>query len=239
MNKQPIRCLVVDDQSYAAQIIADYVTRVPFLELAGTTTKPIEALTRIQEGDIDLVFLDIQMPELTGMQFLKLCGDKCRVILTTAYPEFALEGYEHEVIDYLLKPVAFERFVKAAQKAYNQLNPEIMQAGQEAHTADYFFVKGESKNKFIKVNYSDVLYVEGLKNYVSVYTVNQRIVTYHTLTELENELPRPPFYRVHKSYIVSLKQVTMVDGNTVFIGDKQVPLGETYREQFFRVVREG
>lgn len=239
MNQRPLRCFVVDDQAYAVQIIADYVTRVPFLELAGTTTSPIQALTRIQEGDIDLVFLDIQMPELTGMQFLKLCVGKCRVILTTAYPEFALEGYEHEVIDYLLKPVAFERFVKAAQKASNLFPSNAAAIPSTQATDGYFFVKGESKNKFIKVNHDDVLYVEGLKNYVSVYTKDQRIVTYHTLTELENQLPRPPFYRVHKSYIISLRHMTMVDGNTIFIGDRQVPLGETYREQFFRIVREG
>lgn len=238
MNRKPIRCFVVDDQSYAVQIIADYVTRVPFLELAGTATNPIDALTRIQQGDIDLVFLDIQMPELTGMQFLKIARDKCRFILTTAYPEYALEGYEHEVIDYLLKPVAFERFVKAAQKAYNQLRPETETIATENDEQDYFFVKGESKNKFIKINYSDVLYIEGLKNYVSVFTNDQRIVTYHTLTELEQQLPRPPFYRVHKSYIISLDKISMVDGNVIYINKQQIPLGETYREQFFRLVRD-
>ncbi len=246
-----IRCLAVDDEAYATKIIADYIGKIPFLELVGTTTNAIEALTQVQQGDIDLVFLDIQMPDLTGIQFLKLCGSKCKVILTTAYPEYALDGYEHDVIDYLLKPIAFDRFLKAANKAHAQIMPvktasaatsppsNIESAIASAGAAnDYMFIKGESKNKFLKVNYDDILYIEGLKNYVSLFTAGQRMVTYQTLRELETQLPQPPFYRVHKSYIISVDKIRMVDGNQVYIGEQPIPIGETYRDEFLKMIRE-
>ncbi len=246
-----IRCLAVDDEAYATKIIADYINKIPFLELVGTTTSAIEALTKVQQGNIDLVFLDIQMPDLTGIQFLKLCGSKCKVILTTAYPEYALDGYEHDVLDYLLKPIAFDRFLKAAHKAHaqimpvktasstipsvqNQENPNM----QNAAANEYMFIKGESKNKFLKVNYDDILYIEGLKNYVSLFTSGQRMVTYQTLRDLETQLPQPPFYRVHKSYIISVDKIRMVDGNQVYIGEQPIPIGETYRDGFLKVIRE-
>ncbi|OKS86871.1 LytR/AlgR family response regulator transcription factor [Mucilaginibacter polytrichastri] len=241
-----IRCLAVDDEAYATKIIADYIKKIPFLELVGTTTSAIDALSQVQQGDIDLVFLDIQMPDLTGIQFLKLCGNKCKVVLTTAYPEYALDGFEHDVIDYLLKPIAFDRFFKAAQKAFNLLSANIappaaiVAAGQPAvqPASDYMFIKGESKNKFLKVDYNDILYIEGLKNYVSVFTTSQRIVTYQSLRDLETNLPHPPFYRVHKSYIISVDKIRMVDGNTVYIQDQSIPIGDTYRDNFFKLIRE-
>lgn len=242
-----IRCIAVDDEAYAANILADYINKVPFLELVGTTTSPIEAINWVQEGRVDLVFLDIQMPELTGIQFLKICGKKCKVILTTAYPEYALEGFEHDVIDYLLKPIPFDRFLKAVHKAQNLMLSKDTSLSQPAAapqqavpkgTTDYMFVKGESKNKFLKVDYSDILFVEGLKNYVSIYLPGQRLVTYQSLTDLAEELPQPPFYRVHRSYIISIDKVNMIDGNIIYIGDKSIPVGETYREGFLSMIRE-
>ncbi|GAA3942826.1 LytTR family DNA-binding domain-containing protein [Hymenobacter algoricola] len=223
-----IRCLAVDDEAPALLILADYIGQLPFLTLVGTTTNPIEALTLVQQGQVDLVFLDIQMPKLTGLQFLKLAGNKCKVILTTAYPEYALEGYENDVVDYLLKPISFERFFKAAQKALAlRLVPAVsapvvppiqvaapLPAATSAATG-HMFVKGESKNKFLRVNYADILYIEGLSNYVSIQLPTQRVVTYQTLKELAETLPQPPFLRVHKSFIVSLDKIRMVDGNTL------------------------
>ncbi|PWK80152.1 LytTR family two component transcriptional regulator [Mucilaginibacter oryzae] len=243
-----IRCLAVDDEAYAIKMIANYIAKVPYLELAGTTTNAIEALSMVQNGDIDLVFLDIQMPQLTGIQFLKLCGTKCKVILTTAYAEYALEGFEHEVIDYLLKPIAFDRFLKATQKAFNQIVPakramepprEVAPAADPPNAeAQYMFIKGESKNKFIRIDYSDILYIEGLKNYVSIFTPSQRLVTYQSMRDLGEQLPSPPFYRVHKSYIVPLDKIRMIDGNMLYIGEQAIPIGETYREAFFKLIRE-
>jgi len=234
-----IRCLAVDDESYASDIIAAFINKTPFLTLVGTTTNAFEALNLVQNGQVDLVFLDIQMPELTGIQFLKICGDKCRVILTTAYPEYALDGFDLDVVDYLLKPISYERFYKAAQKAQQIIAPAQNEVvNQPATTNDFIFIKGDTKNKFIKVNYNEILYIEGLKNYVSVYTANQRIVTYQALRELETQLPQPPFYRVHKSYIISLEKIKMIDGNTLYIGDQSIPIGDTYKEDFFKIVRE-
>lgn len=244
-----IRCLAVDDEAYASKIIADYIGKIPFLHLVGTTKSAIDALTQVMQGNIDLVFLDIQMPELTGMQFLKLCDNKCKVILTTAYPEYALEGYEHDVIDYLVKPIAFDRFLKAVNKAHKILSatkptPVITPSAPEnipasaLNTTDYIFIKGETKNKFLKVNYDDILYIEGLKNYVSLFTAEQRMVTYQTLRDLETQLPQPPFYRIHKSYIVSVDKIRMVDGNQVYIGECSIPIGETYRDGFLKVIRD-
>ncbi len=238
-----IRCLAVDDEAYASEIIATYIKKTPFLELLGTTTNAFDALNRVQEGKVDLVFLDIQMPELTGIQFLKICGGKCKVILTTAYPEYALEGFELDVVDYLLKPVSYERFYKAALKVQQLLNPPPAAPVQAeiatpASTTDFIFIKGDTKNKFIKIKYSDILYIEGLKNYVSIYTGEQRLITYQTLRELEHILPKQSFYRIHKSYIVGAGHIKMIDGNTVFIKDQALPIGETYRDDFFKMIRE-
>lgn len=238
-----IRCLAVDDEAYASEIIATHIKKTPFLELLGTTTNAFEALNMVQEGKVDLVFLDIQMPELTGIQFLKICGGKCKVILTTAYPEYALAGFELDVVDYLLKPVSYERFYKAALKVQQLLNPPIAapvqaEAAAPVSTADFIFVKGDTKNKFIKIRYSDILYIEGLKNYVSIYTGEQRLITYQTLRELEHILPKQSFYRIHKSYIIGATHIKMIDGNTVFIKDHALPIGETYREDFFKMIRE-
>ena len=235
-----LRCLAIDDEAPALAILADYIGQVPFLTLAGTTTNPIEGLTWVQEGRADLVFLDIQMPRLTGLQFLRLSGSQCKVVLTTAYPEYALDGYENDVVDYLLKPVSFERFLRAAQKARGLLAPALPPpaAAPSAPAADYLFIKGESKNKYLRVSYADILYIEGLSNYVVIHLPGQRLVTYQTLRELADTLPQPPFLRVHKSYIVALDKIRMVDGNTVYVDDKPLPVGETYRDRLYQLIRE-
>ncbi len=185
------------------------------------------------------------MPELTGIQFLKITGGKCKVILTTAYSEYALEGFDLDVVDYLLKPVSYERFYKAALKAQQLLMPTAIETGVKENVpvananSDFMFIKGDTKNKFIKINYNEILYVEGLKNYVSIYTTTaQRIITYQTLRELEEQLPQPPFYRVHRSYIVSTEHIRVIDGNNITLADQSIPIGETYREDFFKMIKE-
>jgi two-component system LytT family response regulator len=244
-----LRCIAVDDEAFATRLLASYIQKIPTLTLVGTTTNPLEALQWVQEGRADLVFLDIQMPELTGLQFLKICGSRCKVVLTTAYPEYALEGYEHDVVDYLLKPIAFDRFLRAVQKAQAlfpapvpvapALPPApVPSAPLVTSSAEYLFVKGESKNKYLKLNYADILYIQGLKNYVSIHVAGQRVVTYQTLRDLEAQLPQPPFVRVHKSYIISLDHLRMVEGNTLHVGTESITVGETYREEFFKLIRE-
>jgi two-component system, LytTR family, response regulator len=238
-----IRCLVVDDEPLALNILEDYISKIPFLELVKATTNPIEALTRVQDGGIDLVFLDVQMPELTGIQFLKIANGKTKVILTTAYPQYALEGYELDVVDYLLKPIAFDRFYKAAQKAQSILRPvagqpteavQHVQLQQQDFMSDFIFVKSE--HKIQKVYLHQILFIEGLKDYISIFTTNERIITLQNMKKMEDTLPEKHFVRVHKSYIVALNKIDSIERSRIRIGDKIIPVGDTYRDDFFKIV---
>lgn len=258
-----LRTLIVDDEPLALTILADYVGKVPFLTLVGTTTSPIAALQQVQAGEVDVVFLDIQMPELTGLQFLKIArhgglGSRCRVILTTAYSEYALDGYEHDVVDYLLKPVSFERFYRAAQKLLPQLNSDVAPAPPApiadttpaghrtvgppaAIVPDFIFVKTEYRLQ--RIDLEDILYAEGLKDYVSIYTPPAtgktdltRLLTLQTMKSLEEKLPVSRFVRVHKSYIVALNRIESIERNRIYIGKAIIPVGDTYRDEFFKRV---
>ncbi len=236
-----IRCLIVDDEPLALHILEDYMAKVPFLQLVKSTTNPIEALTLVQEGNIDLVFLDVQMPELTGIQFLRIANGRAKVILTTAYPQYALEGYELDVIDYLLKPIAFDRFFKSVQKAQAVLQPaakpvqtEPAQQAQQDFLSDFIFVKTE--HKIQKVYLNDILFIEGLKDYISIFTSAERIITLQNMKKMEDALPVKNFIRVHKSYIVSINKIDSIERSRISIADKIIPVGDTYREEFFKIV---
>jgi two-component system LytT family response regulator len=238
-----IRCLVVDDEPLALHILEDYISKIPFLELVKATTNPIEALTLVQEDHIDLVFLDVQMPELTGIQFLKIANGKTKVILTTAYSQYALEGYELDVVDYLLKPIAFDRFFKAAQKAQGIIQPNVKQAAdpvqqiqQQQHdfSNDFIFVKSEYKIQ--KVYLNQILFIEGLKDYISIFTPTERVITLQNMKKMEDTLPEKHFVRVHKSYIVALNKIDSIERSRIFIGDKVIPVGDTYRDDFFKII---
>ncbi len=239
-----IRCLIVDDEPLALHILEDYMSKIPFLQLVKSTTNPIEALTLVQEGNIDLVFLDVQMPELTGIQFLKIANGKAKVILTTAYPQYALEGYDLDVIDYLLKPIAFDRFFKSVQKAQGVLQPHAISPAapvqhvqiqqQQDFLSDFIFVKTE--HKIQKVYLNDILFIEGLKDYISIFTPSERIITLQNMKKMEDALPEKHFTRVHKSYIVSINKIDSIERSRIFIGDKVIPVGDTYREEFFKII---
>jgi DNA-binding LytR/AlgR family response regulator len=238
-----IRCLIVDDEPLALQILEDYLSKIPFLQLVKATTNPIEALTLVQTGNVDLVFLDVQMPELTGIQFLRISNGKAKVILTTAYPQYALEGYELDVIDYLLKPIAFDRFFKSVQKAQAVLQPQMasvkpIQADpvhpQQDFLSDFIFVKTE--HKIQKVYLNDILFIEGLKDYISIFTSAERIITLQNMKKMEDALPPKHFIRVHKSYIVSINKIDSIERSRICIRDKIIPVGDTYREEFFKII---
>lgn len=236
-----IRCLVVDDEHLALHILEDYISKIPFLKLVRSTTNPIEALTLVQQGEIDLVFLDVQMPELTGIQFLKIANGKAKVILTTAYPQYALEGYELDVIDYLLKPIAFDRFFKSVQKAQGILQPAAAKPvtaepvqQQPDLLSDFIFVKTE--HKIQKVYLNDILFIEGLKDYISIFTPSERIITLQNMKKMEDALPEKHFIRVHKSYIVSINKIESIERSRIYIGDKIIPVGDTYRDEFFKII---
>lgn len=230
-----LKCLIVDDEPSARKILSSYVDKTPFLELAAESEDPIEAMTYLQENQVDLIFLDIQMPHLSGIEFMQSIDKNTMVILTTAFSDYAIEGFDNEAVDYLLKPIPFDRFLKAANKA-KRYKEALYTDKQEPVEEDknFLFVKTESKGKMIKINYPDMLYVEGLKNYVSIYTKEERIITYATIKDMQAKLP-PHFIRVHKSYIVNMQQVNAMDGNQLFLNDMkaQVPVGETYKSNLF------
>lgn len=232
-----IKCIVVDDKPLAIDVLEHYIAKVPFLELVFTATNPLEALNKVIEGNIDLVFLDIQMPELNGLQFMKIVKGKCQVILTTAYAEYALEGFDNDAVDYLLKPVSFERFYKAVEKAQfvlKGLSNDDSRVSQPQQDLNHIFVKTEYK--LVRIAKDDILYVEGMQNYVNIYTATEKITSLQTMKKMEEQLSSPQFLRVHKSFIVATQKIDSVERNRIFIGEKTIALGDNYRASFYEVV---
>ncbi len=235
-----LTCYVIDDEKSAVDLLVNFIEKTPFLKLAGSTTNPLEAIQILQNRKVDLVFLDIQMPGVTGLELMSIFQGKFSVILTTAYGNYALEGFENNALDYLLKPFSFDRFLKAAQKALTTTAFQAPQWQPEEQEDDYIFVKTENKGKMIKINYNDIVYVEGLKNYVSIYTKADRIITLLNIKDLEERLPPKRFLRVHKSYIISVENIRALDGNQILLADMKayIPLGETYRPAFFKSLQK-
>lgn len=232
-----IKCIVVDDKPLAIDVLEHYISKVPFLEVSATYTNPLEALNKVIEGNIDLVFLDIQMPELNGLQFMKIAKGKCQVILTTAYAEYALEGFDNDAVDYLLKPVSFERFYKAVEKAQfvlKGLSNNDLRVNQPQQDLNHIFVKTEYK--LVRIAKDDILYVEGMQNYVNIYTATEKITSLQTMKKMEEQLSSPQFLRVHKSFIVATQKIDSVERNRIFIGEKTIALGDNYRASFYEVV---
>jgi DNA-binding LytR/AlgR family response regulator len=230
-----INCIIVDDEQHAIDILTHYVKQTPFLHLLAAATNPLNALQLVHENKVDLVFLDIQMPEISGLDFIKAINGKAKVILTTAYSEFAVEGFELEVLDYLLKPISMPRFVKATQRALNIISNE---AGQEAVTDfedDFILVKTESKGKLLKIMLTEIDYIEGLKNYIGIHHNGQKTMALLNMKDLEERLPKKHFMRIHKSFIVSVNKITALEGNQVILKNSKadILLGESYRAVFF------
>jgi len=235
-----IKCVVVDDEKHAIEILTHYIEKMPMLTLVHSNTKSLEAFQYVQKNPVDLIFLDVHMPELEGIQFLKLLGGKSKVILTTAYPEYALEGYEHDILDYLLKPILFERFLKAVQKMINQVQGNLLLTAQSSLTTlsqeDHIFVKTESRGKITRIRINDILFIEALGNYVGIHTVAGKILTLLTMKEIESQLPSAQFVRIHKSYIVNLTKIEAIDGNQVFINKTPTPIGDKHKEFLFSLI---
>lgn len=234
-----IDCIIVDDEQHAIDILVHYVSQTPYLNLVDTTTNPMEALQMINNKKIDLVFLDIQMPELSGIDFIKALHGKVKVILTTAYSEFALESYELDVVDYLLKPIRFPRFLQATQKVVNELGDDKDSLENDSNAGDFIFVKTESKGKLLKINLNEIDYVEGMKNYVAIHRGAQKTLVYTSMKELEEHLPGKEFLRVHKSYIIPLSKITGIEGNMVRLKDvsAQILIGESYKPALMDFIR--
>jgi DNA-binding LytR/AlgR family response regulator len=232
-----LKCMVIDDEPLAIQLLANHISRIPFLELANSFNNPMEALISFNAEPVDIIFLDIQMPQLTGIQFMKLLQNRAQVVITSAYEQYAIDGFEHNVTDYLLKPIGFERFYKAVEKAYNLSNPtHKLDTKQDLYpeTGGYIFVKVETR--MVRVELDDILFIEGLKNYVSICTKGQRIVTLQVMKQLEEILPPNRFMRVHKSFIVALDKISSVERQEIYIGDRIIPIGITYQEHFFKML---
>ncbi len=231
-----MNCLLVDDEPLALQLLEQFASKVPFLKICGKCSSAAEALAVMENDEIDVLFIDIQMPDVTGIQFVKSLSRKPFVIFTTAYQEHATESYEIDAIDYLVKPFAFERFLKAANKAQEQFNLRRKTADALAHAeADVLFVKSEYQ--VLRVNIPDIMYVEGLKDYIKIYAGPKPILTLQSLRAIEERLP-PYFMRVHKSFIVNLKKIDSVQRNEILIGQREIPVGNTFREAFMSYIEK-
>jgi two-component system, LytTR family, response regulator len=234
-----IRCITVDDEQHALDILVHYINQTPLLHLVAATTNPMEALQIIATQKVDLVFLDIQMPELSGIDFARAIHGKCKVILTTAYSEFALEGYDLDVVDYLLKPIRLPRFLAAVQKAAKALQEPTVETGKPAPEDDYIFVKTESKGKLLKINLADIDYIEGMKNYVAIFCGGKKTLVYTSMKEMEERLPGRQFIRVHKSFIISIDRITGIEGNRVLLKgiSAEILIGENYKAHLMEMVK--
>ena len=257
-----LTCIIVEDEPLARNLLTQYVLKTPSLTLHQAFSNPLEAMAFLRNTPTDILFLDIQMPEITGITLLKILQKKPIIILTTAYSEYAIEGYELDVTDYLLKPITFERFLKAVEKATQRIMstqpnkfsaettaqkvgntegghsnvPENIESGQGENASEnvafqpFIFVKDGTK--LVKVRLNDILYIEGLKDYVSIYTKQKKIVTLQRLKVLETQLPENQFIRIHNSYIVSLEAIDVVHKERVQIGNTFLPISDTYRKAF-------
>ena len=233
-----INCVIIDDEPLARDGIAHYVRQIDFLQLIATCEDPV-ALMKIQEEHrVDLLFLDIQTPKMNGIDFLKIVKNPPMVIITTAFPSYALEGFQLNVLDYLLKPITFDRFFQSANKArdYHQLisRPADQPIPKADPAADYFFIKCGSK--YEKIFFNDILYIQGTQNYVTIYTNKGKYLTLLYLKNLEENLDSAAFIRVHKSYIVSIDKIDGIEGNEIFIQSHSIPISRNYREQVIQQV---
>jgi DNA-binding LytR/AlgR family response regulator len=223
-----INCVIIDDEPLARKGLKEYVNDAGFFNLLGEFDSPLKATELLSSGQVQLLFLDIQMPRITGLDFFKSLQHPPPVIFTTAYPQYALEGFEVNALDYLVKPFSFERFLKAAMKAKEYY--EVRETNQkEAIAADYFFIKAD--NRLVKIEFDEVLYVEALQNYVTIHTTSKKYMTYLTFKSVEEYLPAEKFIKVHKSYIVAASKIDSIEGNDIRIGAQHIPISRNQKEE--------
>lgn len=225
-----LNCLAIDDEPLALELLEDNISNVPFLKLAASCSNPIEAMKILQHEPIDLIFLDIQMPGLTGLQFIKTITTKPMFILITAYEKYALEGYDLAVVDYLVKPVALERFIKACNKAWELHQLKTKKTSGTTETPSYFFINADYS--MVKLVFADIMWIEGLKDYLKIHlkSTSKPLVTRMTMKSIEEQLPEKMFIRVQKSFIVSKEYITSVRKNSVFIDSIEIPVGDNYKD---------
>lgn len=228
-------CLIIDDEILAQDVIEHYISRTDTLQLTGKCSNALEAFAMLSKQPVDLIFLDIQMPEISGLDFIKVLKHPPRIILTTAYTEYALEGYELNVVDYLLKPISFERFLKAVDKARASLQPAAAETAAPAAGKDIFV---KSDGRLLRLDPGEILYVEGLRNYLLIHTAAKKIVVHSTMTNMEEELaPFRHFIRIHKSYLVNRKLIREISGNVLRINQTELPIGGVYKNELLQLLR--
>lgn len=232
-----MNCIAIDDEPLALDLLKDYMDKIPFMKLERTFTNPIEGLSYLQENKVDLVILDIELPYLNGIEFVKCLQSRPQVIFTTAYEKYALAGYDLEITDYLMKPIIFERFLKAGNKAYsrnklnrNELEHKEIAIQEKENQLDFIMVK--TGYNTININLNDILYIEGLKDYIKIHTPGKTILTLNSLKRLQEILPENRFVRVHRSFIVALQKIDSIQRNRIVIGKTYVPVGENYKNAF-------
>lgn len=234
-----LRCLAIDDEPLALELLVDNISKVPYLELVASCSNPLEAMNVLQEKSVDLIFLDIQMPGLTGLQFIQSLTQKPMFILITAYEKYALEGFNLDVVDYLVKPVPLDRFIKACGKAWelNQLKNSQKDPASTLPSPGYMFVNVDYS--MLKIVLADILWIEGLKDYIKIYlksAPNKPVIPRMSMKAMEEELPASQFIRVHKSFIVSREHITAVRKNSLFIGTMEIPVGDNYRDAITSII---
>ena len=229
------RCLIVDDEPLAIQLIEKHLSQLELFEVVATANNAIKALEILKSKEIDLLFCDIKMPMLTGLDLLKTLKNPPKSIITTAHREFALDGYELDIIDYLLKPITFERFFKAIEK-YLRSNENQSKTASISQNSDYEIFTFKSNNKFYKVSLADILYLESQKDYVKIYLKDREIVAKYKISDLENELTSKGFLRIHRSFIINKKQIVSFSATHVEVGKYEIPIGANYRELVFREI---
>jgi DNA-binding LytR/AlgR family response regulator len=224
-----LKCIIIDDEPIARQLISEFIDDIDYLELLGEAENPAKALRLLSENAVDLIFLDINMPIINGISFLKNSKTSAGVIMTTAYPQYAVEAFELDVLDYLVKPIPFERFLKACNKAKEVFDYKRQAAQPDLPPADYFFIKCD--NQIEKVLYQDLLYAESMMNYVILYTTSRKMIVYITLKSLEEQLPAIQFIKVHKSFLVNRHKIQSIDGNMISIGTQKITISQNLREK--------
>ncbi len=229
-----IKCIVVDDEPFAQKGLKEYIEEVDFLELIGVCDNAMQAYPFINKGEADLILLDIEMPGLSGIDFLKSLHYMPAVIFTTAYPQYALQGYDLDIIDYLVKPISFQRFLKAVTKAKHFLADKMKDASQTAGENDYFFLKVNQQVE--RIFYKEVLFVEAMQNYVAVHLNNKKLISYITISNMEKRLPANLFMRIHKSYIAALHKIDSISGNKIMIHTHTLPLSRNTKEKLMQAV---
>jgi DNA-binding LytR/AlgR family response regulator len=224
-----LNCIIIDDEPIARKLMQEFIEEIDFLALIGTAENPLKAMSLLNENDVDIIFLDINMPKISGIDFLKSSTTEASIIMTTAYPQYAVEAYGLDVLDYLVKPIAFERFLKACNKAKEVRALKETIVAQPDKTDDHFFIK--CNNQIEKVFYHDLFYAEAMLNYVMLYTNSKKMMVYVTIKSLEEQLPRAIFIKVHKSFIVNITKIKSIEGNILNIGNEKITISQNLREK--------